>query len=197
MIGVSKRIVYSNNNLPGWVAFFPLIFLGVGLILFAVGAYQINHGMASTKWPTVQGVITVAELGKQLDRDIDNNRTSTTYSADISYDYLVDDQPYVNGSVHFGAMKSSDPSVARAMLQRYPVGKSVTVFYNPARPQQAVLEPGVPGVAWVLPALGVLFAVVGSGFTWLVVRLLKNQDSVFVPEDSAKLNATSVATAAS
>ncbi len=197
MIRVSKRTNYSNNDLPGWILFFPLLFLGVGLILFTVGAYQIYHGMESTAWPTVRGVITVAELGKHIDRDLDNNSTDTTYSADISYDYLVDDQAYVNGSVHFGSMSSSDPSMARAMLQRYPVGKTVTVFYNPERPQQAVLEPGVAGVAWVLPALGLLFAVVGSGFSWLVVRLLKGQDRMFVPEASAKLNATSAATSTS
>jgi hypothetical protein len=102
--------------------------------------------------------------------------------------------PYVNGNVHFGSMRSSDPSMARTILQRYPVGKPVTVYYNPARPQQAVLEPGVAGVAWVLPALGLLFATVGSGFTWLVLRTLKSQDSVLLSGTSAKLGATSVAT---
>jgi hypothetical protein len=193
-MSILQRKSYSGTNLPGWITLFPLIFLGVGLTLFAVGAYQIDQGQRSTKWPTVNGVITVAELGKHIDRDTDRKTTSTTYSADISYDYWIDDVPYVNGNVHFGSMRSSDPSMARTILQRYPVGKPVTVYYNPARPQQAVLEPGVAGVAWVLPALGLLFAAVGSGFTWLVLRTLKSQDSVLLSGTSAKLGATSVAT---
>lgn len=72
-------------------------------------------------------------------------------------------------------MRSSDPTAARILLKRYPVGKRVTVYYNPARPQQAVLEPGVSGMAWILPAIRLLFAIVGSGFTWAVLRALGSQ----------------------
>jgi hypothetical protein len=196
MLRTGKRVSYHNGDLPGWIAIFPLIFLGVGLLLLTIGALQIYRGEQSKEWPTVPGVITVAELGKQSDRDSDG-RTSTTYRADISYDYLVNDTAYVNGNVHFGSMQSSDPSTARAVLKRYPVGKSVTVYYNPARPQQAVLEPGVAAVAWILPALGLLFAVVGSGFCWLVLRMLRSQDRALVPATATKLGATSTATPAS
>ncbi len=177
MMRISKQTTYHTNELPGWISLFPLVFVGVGLILLAVGAYQIYRGRQSTQWPTVTGVITVSELGKHVDRDTDTGSTSTTYSADISYDYVVDDVAYVNGSVYFGSMQSSDPSTARLVLNRYPVEKRVTVYYNPARPQQAVLEPGIALVAWILPALGLIFATVGGGFTWVVLRLFRPQAS--------------------
>ncbi|MCB0064600.1 MAG: hypothetical protein KDE19_20900 [Caldilineaceae bacterium] len=44
-----------------------------------------------------------------------------------------------------------------------------------SRPQQAVLEPGISAVAWILPAIGLLFATVGTGFMWAVLRALKPQ----------------------
>lgn len=177
MMRVSKRTTLQANDLPGWISLFPLVFAGVGLLLMAVGGYQIYRGQQSTQWPTVTGVITVSELGKHVDRNTDTRSTSTTYSADISYDYVVDDVAYVNGNVHFGSMNSSDPSMARAILKRYPVEKRVTVYYNPTRPQQAVLEPGVRVMAWILPAIGLLFATVGSGFTWVVLRALRPQNA--------------------
>ena len=197
MMRISQRRTYHTNELPGWISLFPLLFVGVGLILLAVGGYQMYRGRQSTQWPTVTGVITVSELGKHVDRDTDTGSSSTTYSADISYDYVVDDVAYVNGNVYFGSMQSSDPSTARMVLNRYPVEKRVTVYYNPARPQQAVLEPGIALVAWILPALGLIFATVGGGFTWVVLRMLKNPDSRFSATPSAKVTATSTATSAS
>lgn len=197
MMRIAQRKIYQNNDLPGWLALFPLLFLLVGLILVAIGARQLYQGRQSETWPTVTGRIAIAALGKHIDRDNDNSTVSTTYRADISYDYLVEDVAYVNGDVHFGAMSSSDPSVARRLLQRYPVGKQVTVYYNPARPQQAVLEPGIQGSTWVLPALGLIFSVVGSGFTWGVLRVLKQTGGDNQAPNSAKLGATSATTATS
>lgn len=168
---MQQRRTYQSSELPKWLTLFPLLFLVVGLILLAIGGRQLYQGEQSKGWPTVQGKIAVAELGKRVDRDNDNSTVSTTYSADISYDYIVADVTYINGDVHFGAMSSSDPSAARRLLQRYPVGKVVTVYYNPAQPQQAVLEPGIAGVTWILPGIGLIFAVVGTGFTWGVLRL--------------------------
>lgn len=165
MMRVAKRTTLHPNELPGWISLFPLVFAGVGLILLAVGGYQIYRGQQSTQWPTVLGVITISELGKHVDRDTDTRATSTTYRADITYDYVVDDVVYVNGNVYFGSMQSSDPTAARMLLKRYPVEKRVTVYYNPARPQQAVLEPGISATAWILPAIGLIFATVGTGFT--------------------------------
>jgi len=192
-----QRRTDQSSELPKWLPLFPLLFLMVGLILLAIGARQLYQGEQSKSWPTVQGKIALAELGKRVDRDSDNSTVSTTYSADISYDYIVDDVAYVNGDVQFGAVSSSDPSSARRLLQRYPVGKVVTVYYNPAQPQQAVLEPGIAGVTWILPGIGLLFAVVGTGFTWGVLRLLGGGATAKTLTTEEKMDATSMTAATS
>lgn len=194
---IRQRRTYQSSELPKWLSLFPLLFLVVGLILLAIGARQLYQGEQSKDWPTVQGKIAVAELGKRVDRDSDNSTVSTTYSADISYDYIVDDVAYVNGDLHFGSVSSSDPSYARRLLQRYPVGKVVTVYYNPAQPQQAVLEPGIAGVTWILPAIGLIFAVVGTGFTWGVLRMLGGGTTAKAITTAEKIDATSVTAATS
>lgn len=194
---IRQRRTYQSSELPKWLSLFPLLFLVVGLILLVIGARQLYQGEQSKAWPTVQGKIAVAELGKRVDRDSDNSTVSTTYSADISYDYIVDDVAYVNGDLHFGSVSSSDPSSARRLLQRYPVGKVVTVYYNPAQPQQAVLEPGIAGVTWILPVIGLIFAVVGTGFTWGVLRLLGGGTTAKESTTGEKIDATSVTVATS
>lgn len=156
----AKTKEQTADTVLRWLLLLPLLFIVAGTLMSFFGVRQFLQAKASTAWPTVTGVITVAELGKQMGNEQDE---STTYSADLSYDYLVNDHSYVNGAVSFAGVKSRDPSTARRILKRYPVGKQVTVYYNPDDPQDAVLEPGLRGGSWFLPLFGTLFVAVGVG----------------------------------
>lgn len=156
----AKTKEQTADTMLRWLLLLPLLFIVAGALMSFFGVRQFMQAKASAAWPTVTGVITVAELGKQMGNERDE---STTYSADISYDYLVNDRSYVNGAVSFDGVKSSDPATARRILKRYPVGKQVAVYYNPNDPQDAVLEPGLHGGSWFLPLFGALFVAVGVG----------------------------------
>lgn len=155
-------------NLVRWLRLVPLAFVLVGGLIIFLGTRQIMRATASNAWPNVTGVVTVSELGKHVGHDRDD---ATTYSADVSYDYVVNDRVYVNGVVNFGSVHTSDPSTARRVLKRYPVGLQVPVYYNPADPQDAVLEPGLDGGSWFLPIFGSVFLLVGVGIFFLLVRM--------------------------
>lgn len=158
----------NTNDVLRWVRLLPLVFVLVGGVILFFGVRQIMRANASTAWPAVTGVVTVAELGKHTGHDPDD---ATTYSADISYDYVVNDRSYVNGTVNFGSVQTSDPSTARRVLKRYPVGLQVPVYYNPADPQEAILEPGLDWGSWFLPIFGSIFLAVGVGVFFLLLRL--------------------------
>lgn len=167
-----RYTVKSNElNATGiirWLRLLPLVFVLVGGVILYFGVRQILRANASHSWLSVTGVVMVAELGKHVGRDPDD---ATTYSADISYDYVVNDHSYVNGAVDFGSVQTSDPSTARRVLKRYPVGLQVPVYYNPDDPQDAVLEPGLNGGSWFLPIFGGVFLVVGVGVFFLLMRM--------------------------
>ncbi len=166
MVRYSTRTTYMDTGkLPSWLQLLPLLFVITGAVILFFGVRQMQRASASQTWPSVPGVVTVAELGKQIGND---ENDSTSYRADISYDYVVDDASYINGAIQFGQVSSSDPSVARAILKRYAVGQAVEVYYNPANPAQAVLEPGMRGATWFLPIFGSIFLLVGFVFTYLV-----------------------------
>lgn len=157
----------DGGDLLRWLRLLPLLFILVGALIVFFGR-QIMRANASTAWPSVTGVVTISELGKHRG---DDRNDSTTYSADISYDYIVNDRDYVNGAVTFGSVQTSDPSLARLVLKRYPVGREVAVYYNPANPRDAVLEPGLHSATWFLPAFGALFFVVGLGVFVFLLRM--------------------------
>ena len=59
----------------------------------------------------------------------------------IEYTYQVSGQAYSSKRMVFGALKGyGNPAKAEADLQAYPLGEQITVYYDPEKPSEAVLE---------------------------------------------------------
>jgi len=90
-----------------------------------------NHetAKASSAWPTTTATITKVERFKRLFR-----------SPRVAYTYAVDGKSY--GSERISFATGYRPKDVDAILSRYVVGQTVPVSYLPAKPTEAVLEPG-------------------------------------------------------
>jgi hypothetical protein len=60
----------------------------------------------------------------------------------VEYEYQVNDQSFRSDRIMIGGGKSEVE--LEGVLNRYPLGAQVIVYYNPADPQQAVLERAIP-----------------------------------------------------
>ncbi len=86
-------------------------------------------------------------------------------------------QDYTGRDLTFGFTQGyGNTSKAQSMLEKYPVGAQVNVYYNPADPGQAVLERQAGGFGAGL-ALGIIFLVIGLvlgcvGIVALITSLL-------------------------
>ncbi len=90
----------------------------------------------------------------------------------VKYEYEVNGQLYVGDRVNIGPMqKSVNPRKSQEILARYPVGGNVTVYYNPANPQEAVLEREAAG-ANVAMILGIIFVVIFGCMACVLLMLL-------------------------
>lgn len=129
-----------------------------GLIALGIAAFQVFTGLSATTWPGTQGTIETSYLAEHSDSD------GTTYSSEIVYRYVVEDRIYTNDRVHVGDdVSSSGRRPAQRRVDRYPVGMSVTVRYDPANPQNSLLEPGLSwGILFPL-GFGLIFSAVGLG----------------------------------
>jgi hypothetical protein len=92
------------------------------------------------------------------------------------YDFVVEGTTFSGDCVAFGDYGSSNPSHARGIVNEYPQGKAVTVYYMQEDPEVSVLEPGVKGQAWFLPLFGLVFFVVGSVMAVLLPRAMRKRD---------------------
>lgn len=148
----------------------------IGLFLFSGIFFLAGAGVSwwgwnilqdsrrSESWPTTDGQITYSGVRESRDDD------GTTYYADVEFAYVVDDRRYTADTVSFGQYGSSNRRHAAGIVAQYPVGQEVAVYYDPAVPETAVLEPGVTWSSYMVLGIGLLF--VCSSFIMLPLSLL-------------------------
>lgn len=120
--------------------FFVLILLALGGGLIFYGYRSRQKAEASQSWPSTSGQITRSEVKRSSSTD-DDGHTTYSYYPSVEYTYQVSGQAYSSKRMVFGALKGySNPAKAEADLQAYPLGEQITVYYDPEKPSEAVLE---------------------------------------------------------
>ncbi len=94
----------------------------------------------SPAWPTITGTIIASRVYSHH-----RYEDETLYRADVTYEYSVDSQYYVSDNLDFQASVSTDRNQAKDMVNKYPSGMVVLVYYDPDNPENAVLIPGCTG----------------------------------------------------
>ncbi len=94
---------------------------------------NIYWSFVSPRWPTTQGTI--------LNSIIANTIRYRAPGLLVSFEYSVEGKKYVGKKLSF------NPIVidwrAEKNVLNYPINKSITVYYNPKRPDVAVITPGI------------------------------------------------------
>jgi hypothetical protein len=100
-------------------------------------------------WPTVMGKI----IGAHVDTAVVDNITETdergrvrpddeVTAARVRYAYRVGNRGYQSTRLYLGRpVFSGSPRAAAAVVAKYPPNAPVPVYYNPANPAEAMLEP--------------------------------------------------------
>lgn len=128
-----------------------------GLFLYG-GVRNLLIGNASKSWPTVPGkVISSTVDSRQSSESISKNRSREVkvYYAEVLYEYTVNGKTRSSNDIAYGGYSlSKDPSQASEIVNKYPGGSQVVVYYSPSHPATAVLEPGIGENSYILPIFG-------------------------------------------
>ena len=135
----------------GITVFIMIVFFAAGIGISIWGWSVLQNARVSETWPTTDGEILTSNVR------IDNDDDGTSYFGDVTFRYVVDDVVYTSDSVSFGQYGSSNRGHAEEIVARYPTGNGVTVHYDPADPETAVLEPGVTWSSYFILAMGAVF----------------------------------------
>ena len=142
-------------------AFVPLCFGGffflAGAILLFFAIRTRRKSSASMAWPSTTGQISTASVRQNSATDEDGH-VNFTYSPIVEYDFPVNGQAFKGRRINYGITASPTREAAQKEVDRFPIGRQVTVFYNPEKPSEAVLEKKVV-TSKVGLILGIVFMV--------------------------------------
>lgn len=152
--------------LPGWL-FMAVFAMMIPTSIAGVIVYKMGEVRRASRWPSAPGRIVACKTRKVHTKQ-SGGAPSVGNVPDISYLYTVDGAEHRGKRISIGEIKPDSPEV-EAALERYQVGRTGPVFYNPAKPDEAVLErdpPASPGVMYAIAGGLILVGlVVVFGFT--------------------------------
>src|SRR5512144_1174356 len=123
-----------------------LVGIGIALVFGGVGVYALFQTNQARKqadeshgWASTPGTVLEARLGQSTNYGQDGPTVS--YYPVIKYEYSVGGQLFSGEKITFGLTEAASRSAkAEQVLDKYPVDRQVTVYYDPNNPSDAVLE---------------------------------------------------------
>lgn len=132
----------------------------IGVAFLATGIYQRRKVRMSQDWPQTVGSVTDARVLDEPSQD------GTNYFVQLQYAYTANGAAYTGKRIGFSRRLYSRKKRALKELERYPLNASVTVYFNPEKPEDAVLVRNYPESV-VLLGGGILFlALVVVAMVW-------------------------------
>lgn len=140
--------------------FFDLFLFSSLLVVIGAGK---NYD--SIRWLFIDASNYVSTEGVVTQSKIFHTGLRGGWSFDIVYEYTVNNSLFTSDRVHFSYQTLSDKTYAQGYVDKYPIGKVIVVYYNPQKPNEAVLEPNKKWtelpyyfLTFVLVSFGLLFA---------------------------------------
>ncbi|MGA3268874.1 MAG: DUF3592 domain-containing protein [Verrucomicrobiota bacterium] len=141
--------------------------LAIAVASFVLGFWIRRKEQAARTWSKASGRIVSCELLRQP-----GPRGGEVVTPVIEYEFNHEGRSFKSSHWRFGNFSVGNSVSAQAVVSRYPVGSSVTVFVNPQQPMKSVLEHQPSWLSWVPFGFGIFFlAVFLLAFVMITMKL--------------------------
>jgi len=143
----------------------------VGVIVTISGIVALIRANKTKNWPAADGQVNEAHIEERRTNYTVNHqrRTRLTYEPVVSYTYQVGGSTYTGHKIQ-EIPSSYDQGKAEGVAAGYPAGGAVKVYYDPQKPEKAVLVPGGGGGGIALIIGGIIMG--GIGLLLVVLTFL-------------------------
>ena len=160
-----------NSKMVFFLRIATLLSVMVAAIVLFFGVRGVIKAQASVGWPTVAGEIKTSSVESHHSKS--GSDSSTTYHAEVLYEYSISGAKFNGDRVAYGDYGSSNPSHARSIVNRYPKGKTVIVYHSPTNYEESLLEPGLKVQTWLMPGIGLFFFITGIVMVIFLPKLME------------------------
>jgi hypothetical protein len=136
----------------GWLDLFCVVMLVGSLATEVYTVGMFSHAVAATSWPTTEGTILTSTMVRKPDG------LKEAFEAEIRYRYSVEGVQFESSTVRSRGTASEYQFDVDAVLEKFPVGERVPVYFDPASPRRSYLEVGVDWINYVLIVSPLFFA---------------------------------------
>ncbi|MBD3272303.1 MAG: DUF3592 domain-containing protein [Elusimicrobia bacterium] len=137
-----------------------------GLLLAYLGITRMYRSIASKNWPTTDGTVIRSVLNKHVSHDHSPTgamRENTGLAPEIVYEYTVSGNKYTNDTFSYKGIRNyRDAYEAQDFIDQYPIGKKVTVHYNPKSPKISTLNTDTPWAIFIVLMVAASLLIGGS-----------------------------------
>ncbi len=135
--------------------FIIFIFGIIGALMIFMYFRQKKEAEESQNWASTLGRITKTYMRQEVSYETG----STLYYPEIEYEYEYRGVIYTGNRIDFGGSSgNSNHNKSEELLAQYPINKTITVYYDPNNPEEAVLEQKMGTGGKVMLIVGILFA---------------------------------------
>jgi hypothetical protein len=124
--------------------FWAGLLLLTGLVVGYLGVDRFAQAQRMSRWPTAEATVVESHVKTLTFTNL--SITTQSYTPIIRYRYAAGGQERESRGIDQSPanVASDDREKVQAAVDRYPVGSTHTVHYDPDEPDRAILEPGVP-----------------------------------------------------
>ena len=135
------------------------ILIALGVICFVFAVQQYTVGNDSMYWGSTDGVISLSTVRITSTA---TEHSSKVYEPLIEYVFRSEGKEQKGNRISFGHKSFSKKGLVYRIIEKYPVGKKVTVYHELRNPDNSVLERGIDSVfIYMLVSTGVFCVLVG------------------------------------
>jgi len=168
---------------------FIILFFFVMLLVVTAGVMSLSFSITTNwemknrqKWPGTIGKIIRSTCQKTTlttrtgPRSVDNGYSSVdVFTPQVAYAYKVNEKSYENSAISGPLTEGyNNRQDAENVLQDYPVGRSVTVYYSPRKPALSLLEKTVPSKVDLPFITGIILLSGGLFISWVLSAYVNN-----------------------
>ena len=147
-----------------WIINTVLVVLNAGaLAVLLRGFWEVYRAWQTSQWETTPGQIARAEIEETVRKSSKQRRR--VYQVKAQYQYDVCGKAYTGETITKSYCESSEREEHQHLLDWLNKAGSVQVFYDPLRPEQSVLVPGIDRGSFSTVAIGVMCLAITAGLT--------------------------------
>ncbi len=129
----------------------PFIFVLIGIGISFSAILILLKAKRTLYWSSTTGFVKSSEVTISQ-----NSKGASRYRPEICYSYTVHGNEYVSNRIE--SMDGFLSSVkAYKKTSQYPKGSQILIFYNPDKPADSVIEPGVKPDYYYFLAFGIIW----------------------------------------